>query len=436
MTRMATVWRIFLLFLCVLTAAACQRSNEAPKEVIKDVSLFHYWSFPGTFVGTLDAIAADINRQNPVYVFKHTPLDHEAFKISIRDDLRLGNTADIYTYWAGARTQSIVDQLAPIDDVLPAEEMNKLFGPSLVQSACTYNGHIYMVPVSQHFVGFYYNKKIFADNGLTPPSNWAEFLALGEKLKASKITPIALGSKAKWPAQFWFDYLLLRTAPIDYRNRLMAGEASFNDPEVKRVLSLWHDLIKAGFFNPRPNELDFDTGAAMMVRNGEAAMTLMGTWLSGYYHGMTPAWNEDSGYGFFPFPTIDPGIPRVALGPIDGLVVPKNARHTEGAKSVVKYFTQSSVQEIISRGTGALAPRLSIDSSSYSAFKNAIRGEIAGSRFWAFNYDLATPPERAEIGLGLFSEFLEFSDQYPMLLDKAEQQMRRIVAEGNKERAR
>ena len=66
MTRMATVWRIFLLFLCVLTAAACQRSNEAPKEVIKDVSLFHYWSFSGTFVGTLDAIAADINRQNPV----------------------------------------------------------------------------------------------------------------------------------------------------------------------------------------------------------------------------------------------------------------------------------------------------------------------------------------------------------------------------------
>lgn len=175
MTQVVAALRIFLLSLFVLLGAGCQRTEEAPKAAIKDVSLFHYWSFSGTFVGTLDAIAADINRQNPDYVFKHTPLDHESFKISIRNDLRLGNTADIYTYWAGARTQSIIDQLAPLDDVLPSDEMNKLFGTSVVRSACSYNGQIYLLPVSQHFVGFYYNKKVFADNGLLPPTNWKSF---------------------------------------------------------------------------------------------------------------------------------------------------------------------------------------------------------------------------------------------------------------------
>ena len=427
MTPVAAALRIFLLSLVVMLGAACQRTEDAQTTAVKDVSFFHYWSFSGTFVGTLDAIAADINRQNPDYVFKHTPLDHESFKISIRSDLRLGNTADIYTYWAGARTQSIIDQLAPLDDVLPSDEMNKLFGTSVVRSACSYNGQIYLLPVSQHFVGFYYNKKVFADNGLLPPTNWEEFLAVGKKLKAQKIIPVALGSKAKWPAQFWFDYLLLRTAPIDYRNKLLAGDASLSDPEVKRVFSLWHDLIKVGFFNPHPNEIEFDSGAAKMVRNGEAAMTLMGTWLSGYFQGMKPAWSEDSDYGFFPFPTIDPAIPRVALGPIDGLIVPKSARNIEGAKSVLKYFTNSDVQEIVSRGTGAFAPNLAVESSAYSPLKNAIRSEIAESSVWAFNYDLATPPEKAEIGLSLFAEFLEFPDQYPMLLEKAEQRMQRLV---------
>ena len=435
MTRVATVLRIFLLPLFVLLGAGCQQTEEASKTAIKDVSLFHYWSFSGTFVGTMDAIAADINRQNPAYVFKHTPLDHESFKISIRDDLRLGNTADVYSYWAGARTQSIIDQLAPLDDVLPTNEMNKLFGASVVRSACSYNGQIYLVPLSQHFVGFYYNKKVFADNGLVPPTSWAEFLAVGEKLKAQKIVPVALGSKAKWPAQFWFDYLLLRTAPIDYRNKLLAGDASFADPEVKRVFSLWHDLIKAGFFNPRPNEIEFDSGAAMMVRKGEAAMTLMGTWLSGYFQGMKPAWSEDSDYGFFPFPTIDPAIPRVALGPIDGLIVPKSARNIEGAKSVLRYFTNSDVQEIVSRGTGAFAPNLAVGSSAYSPLKNAIRSEIAESSVWAFNYDLATRPENAEIGLSLFAEFLEFPDQYPMLLEKAEQRMKQLAADNDRSSA-
>ena len=435
MTRVATVLRIFLLPLFVLLGAGCQQTEEASKTAIKDVSLFHYWSFSGTFVGTMDAIAADINRQNPAYVFKHTPLDHESFKISIRDDLRLGNTADVYSYWAGARTQSIIDQLAPLDDVLPTNEMNKLFGASVVRSACSYNGQIYLVPLSQHFVGFYYNKKVFADNGLVPPTSWAEFLAVGEKLKAQKIVPVALGSKAKWPAQFWFDYLLLRTAPIDYRNKLLAGDASFADPEVKRVFSLWHDLIKAGFFNPRPNEIEFDSGAAMMVRKGEAAMTLMGTWLSGYFQGMKPAWSEDSDYGFFPFPTIDPAIPRVALGPIDGLIVPKSARNIEGAKSVLRYFTNSDVQEIVSRGTGAFAPNLAVGSSAYSPLKNAIRSEIAESSVWAFNYDLATRPENAEIGLSLFAEFLEFPDQYSMLLEKAEQRMKQLAADNDRSSA-
>lgn len=222
--------------------------------------------------------------------------------------------------------------------------------------------------------------------------------------------------------------------PIDYRNKLLAGDAA--DPEVKRVFSLWHDLIKAGFFNPRPNEIEFDSGAAMMVRKGEAAMTLMGTWLSGYFQGMKPAWSEDSDYGFFPFPTIDPAIPRVALGPIDGLIsAEKSARNIEGAKSVLRYFTNSDVQEIVSRGTGAFAPNLAVGSSAYSPLKNAIRSEIAESSVWAFNYDLATRPENAEIGLSLFAEFLEFPDQYPMLLEKAEQRMKQLAADNDRSSA-
>ena len=34
--------------------------------------------------------------------------------------------------------------------------------------------------------------------------------------------------------------------------------------------------------------------------------------------------------------------------------------------------------------------------------------EIAHSSHFAFNYDLSTPPEIAEIGLNAFTEFLEF----------------------------
>lgn len=419
----------FLFLAAILIGAGCSRSTEESKETRKEVSFQHYFSFSGPFAGTMHALADKFNRTNPNHTLRVTPLDHEAFKTSILDDLRRGQTADLYTYWAGARTQSVVDKLAPIDDALPVSEMNKLFGSSIVQSACTYNGRIYLLPVTQHFVGFFYNKKVFSDNGLTPPKTWEEFLQLSKQLKARGIIPLALGSKAKWPAQFWFDYLLLRTAPLDYRQKLMEGKAAFTDPQVVRVFSLWRDLIKSGMFNPHPNELEFDSGAGLMVKNGEAAMTLMGTWLMGYYSAIGINWHEDSDYGFFPFPTIDPQIPSVALGPIDGLIIPQNAKNKEGAKAVLRHFTLPDSQETISQGSGALAPSQKVSDSQYSPMKKFIRAEIARHHAWAFNYDLATPPDRAEIGLNLFTEFIASPDQYMTLLSKTEVRMQQLAAE-------
>lgn len=90
-----------------------------------------------------------------------------------------------------------------------------------------------------------------------------------------------------------------------------------------------------------------------------------------------------------------------------------------GAKALVR-FSEAGVQATISRGTGALAPNLNVEAEKiYSPLKMEVGAEVARSSAWAFNYDLATPPERAEIGLDLFAEFLEFPDQYKYLLTAA-----------------
>jgi ABC-type glycerol-3-phosphate transport system substrate-binding protein len=146
----------------------------------------------------------------------------------------------------------------------------------------------------------------------------------------------------------------------------------------------------------------------------------MGTWLIDYYNSPEAQWGEGSDYGLFPFPQVDRQIPRVALGPIDGLVVPQRAKNVAGAKSVLRYFARPEVQARISQASGAIAPGREVSESVYSPLKQAVYAEIASASGWAFNYDLAAPPDRAEIGLDLFAEFLEFPDQYRMLLNKAE----------------
>ena len=171
------------------------------------------------------------------------------------------------------------------------------------------------MPFNYHYAGMFYNTKVLADAGMTKmPATWDEFLALCKTLKEKGIAPIALGSKNRWPAQFWFDYLLLRTAGPDYRAKLMSGEAKYTDPEVAEAMAMWKELFDAGYFVENANADDW-TDAADKVTRGEAGMTLMGTWITGYWNGNGLKPGED--YDFFEFPKIKDGVPNAAVGPVE-----------------------------------------------------------------------------------------------------------------------
>lgn len=185
--------------------------------------------------------------------------------------------------------------------------------------------------------------------------------------------PIALGSKTRWPAQFWFDYLLLRTASIAYRQKLMHGEAHYTDPEVHWAMDLWKGVVTSGYFNADATRTAWDTGANEMVFQGKAAMTLMGTWAMGYWGDEQHRGQAGKEYDYFVFPTIDPAIPPVALGPVDGFVIPKNALNETGAKEVLLHLSNAESQQLMIRGSGAFAPNLLVALPAITIFRSACR---------------------------------------------------------------
>lgn len=398
--------------------------GKAKIKTRQKVTLLHYWS--GTLSGGIDGLVSTFNSNNTDIELIATPLDHEAFKTSIRDTLESGNPPDLYTYWAGARVESLLDKLTPIDDIWSNNNLDSRFSPVIINSACTYQGKKYLIPLTQHYVAFFYNKKVFENAGVQPPSDWNEFLKVCNKLKTKGITPIALGAKPRWPAQFWFDFILLRTAPYTYREKLMQGKARFTDPEVMRTFKIWSELIKGGFFNKEPNRTEWDTGAGDLVYSGKAAMTLMGSWLMGYYNDEKHRWVEGKDYDFFTFPVIDKSIPGCSIGPIDGLVIPADAAQQETAKKVMVFLTEEGPQKEFSKNSGALSPNITIPDSFYTDLKIRIRQDIQKAPNWAFPYDLATPPDEAEVGLNMFAEFLEFPGQYQSIAKRADQEIREL----------
>jgi len=407
--------RCLLLAACVLACLAGTTSATADQNVEKIV-LLHYWS--GAMRGGIDDIAASLNAQHPQYMLKAIGFEHESFKVGIRAMLDSGHPPDIFSYWAGARLQSLAaaGQLAPLDAVWQQAKLGDVF-PGPLADACTVDGRKYGLPLTQHLVGFFYNRKIFASLGLSPPTTWEEFTTVCARIKAAGIAPLALGARERWPAQFWFDYLLLRTAGPEYRQKLMAGEASYTDPEVTRAFTLWQSLLDQGYFLPAPKAYDWSE-AAKQVYHDEAAMTLMGTWIIGLLDGQL-GWRQEEDFDFFVFPTLDPAIPDVALGPIDVLAAAK-AGNVQAAQQALPYFAATGLQEAMSAGSGALAPSQEVPLAFYSPLKRRIAAVVRAAPVWAFNYDLATPPAVAEVGLDAFLAFVSQPRNLPAILADAQ----------------
>ena len=168
------------------------------------------------------------SRTRPALRSRTSIVDHEGFKVGILVRAAGDQLPDVFSYWAGARTQFVIDagDVGAIDDMWAANGLDDVVAKSVAIGATMYNGDRYLVPFGYHYACMFYNAKVMADAGVSEfPTDWDGFLALCERLKSQGITPIALGSKDRWPAQFWFDYLLLRTAGPEYRASLMAGRS-------------------------------------------------------------------------------------------------------------------------------------------------------------------------------------------------------------------
>jgi len=348
---------------------------------------------------------------------RDSPVGHEDFKTDILVRASGNSLPDVFSYWAGARVQFIVDSgsLTPIDDMWESSGLDDIVAKSIANSATLYDGKRYLVPFNYHYAGIFYNTSVLAEAGITQtPKSWDDFMGMAKTLKDKGITPIALGSKDRWPAQFWFDYLLLGSAGPDYRAKLMNGTARYDDPQVKTAMALWKDLTDAEFFVPNANA-DSWTDAADKVARGDAAMTLMGTWITGYWNGL--GLEPDKDYNFFAFPVIDESIATSVVGPVDGLVISSDGENPEGAKEFLSYMmSNTDVQRDWTNANGAVSANVNVDPSSYNAVIQQVVSTIGAADNFAFNYDLATPPPVAEVGLSMFSQFMDDPSQVDAIL--------------------
>ena len=403
MTRLHRALVLLLVPLLTLGAAAAVVAQE-------EVNISHYFSGELN-QDNLNTVMANFTEETGISVVD-SPIGHEDFKAGILAGVASGVLPDVFSYWAGARVQFVVDAgaLQPIDAMWDAAGLDDVVPAGVADAATLYNGERYFIPFNIHYAALFYNPKVWAEAGIEVPDTWAGLLEAFAEFEMQGIDPIALGSKFRWPGQFWFDYLLLRTAGPDYRAALMAGDASYEDAEVVHAMTVWQSLIDAGYFVDGANAYDW-VDAADQVANGQAAVTLMGTWIGGYWKGQDLVPGED--YDFFEFPPVHPhlhiDVPQAGVGPIDGWVMTANADAASSGALLEYLVSDVDTQTLWNTSYGSISPNVNVDPMAYDVVAAKAGASIANAAVYAFNYDLATTPPVAECGLDMFSAFMDDS---------------------------
>ncbi len=402
-----------------MLAAPLQLASGPAAAADSEMTVSHYFTGNIGLAG-IQAFFTEFKKETGTTVVD-SPIGHEDFKTGIMVRAAGDKLPDVFSYWAGARTQFMVNagKLASLDDMWAKDNLGSVVAKPIAAAATTYDGKRYLIPIGYHYAGLFYNPKVMKNAGISEmPKTWDELIGACKTLKSKGVDPIVIGAKNRWPAQFWFDYLVLGTAGAQYRADLMAGKASYTDPQVKKAMALWKSLIDAGCFAPNSNANDW-TDAADQVSRGDAAMTLMGTWITAYWNnaGLKPV--QD--YDVFPFPTIDPKVPTAVVGPVDGFVMAKNAAHPDAAQAFLKLIiTNEPLQANWAKAQGALSPNVNVGQASYTPVQQKALGYVTAAATYAFNYDLATPPPVAEVGLNMFAKFLSDSSNIDGLLTETQ----------------
>jgi len=302
-------------------------STGAPSAASGEPVTVDWWHITTGDPGKSDfqAIADAYTAANPNVTIKITVLENEAFKTKL-STTAAADYPDLFQSWGGGIMADQAEAGLLKDITADIADWKDTINPGAM-SIYAYNGKQYGVPWDMGMIGFWYNKALFEQAGITaPPATWEEYLAAVQKLKDAGIQPLAIAGKDKWPSMHLWTYLVLRTGGGDALSKMIQS----GDWNTDACTKAGEEVVKLNALNPYQDgykSADYNAEAAA-VGNGKAAMELMGQWAPSVENDQS-ADKKGLGdkLGWFAFPTVAGGAGAATdgVGGGNGIAVGVNA---------------------------------------------------------------------------------------------------------------
>ncbi|WP_312112424.1 ABC transporter substrate-binding protein [Brevibacillus reuszeri] len=295
----------------------------------------HSWRVEDTdgYKQIIKAFEAD----NPNIKIEFKPFKATEYNTILNTALQSDSGPDILQLRPYAPGVSLAEAgfLEPLDSVTGISSFPK----DVLAAATAKDGKVYGVPLSLNSTQFYYNKKIFDENGLKEPKSWDELIALSKTLKEKGIVPISFGAKEGWLLSLSHGVI----APSNYNGtgyleKLKTGESDLKSPEFLGSVKRMQELIP--YFPENYVGLELNDMRTLFA-TGKAAMFINGSFeLEGI-----KKLNPDLQLDFFPMPT-DDGKAVITTWVDGSYAVNSKSKHKQEAMKFMEFMATKKFGEL------------------------------------------------------------------------------------------
>lgn len=314
-----------------------EKNSETSTTVEKEKVKLTIGSWRTEDVAKYEKAIALFNETNPDIQVEFSPTKNTEYNTVLNTALQAGEGPDIFHLRPYAAGLKLADAgfVEPITDIKGLDQ----YSDDYLAASRGKNGEQYGVPLNISSTQFFFNKKIFADQGLEIPTTWDEFIEVNEKLLAAGITPIAMGTKESWLLSL--THGIVGPGVVDgnaFADKLVTGEKDFTDPAFVESIEAMNDLKK--YFPANSEGLGMEDIRTLFAME-QAAMFPLGSWEIPVVKELNP----DLNFGFFPMPS-KTGNQTVTTWVDGSFAINANSKNKEAAKTFLEFLTTKEFGEL------------------------------------------------------------------------------------------
>jgi raffinose/stachyose/melibiose transport system substrate-binding protein len=274
----------------------------------------------------------------------------------VKTRLATGEMTDIFFYNSG----SLLQALNPSDTLVDIS--GEPFMANIVDSfipTVSQNGMVFGVPTGTAMGGgILYNKKVYADLGLSVPTTWAEFEENNAKIKAAGIAPVLATYGDTWTSQLFVlaDYYNVEQANPNFAADYTANKAKYaSAPGASAGFSYLQEGYENGWYQQDFGTTTFEQGLKLLA-DGEVAHYPMLTFALANIATDSP--DKINDIGFFAQPGTDASKNGVTIWMPQATYINNKSEHIDVAKDFLAFIASPEGADVISKAAQPMGPYL------------------------------------------------------------------------------